>query len=186
MLIRRRNNSGQALAEFALILPIMLTFVFGIWDFSRAIYDREVTMNLAGEGSSLASRSTDTLAQDITAVITDTGSDISMSTHGCVIMTTVTSTTSSGKTTYPITQQATSSTCYGSPGSKIGNCTPVSGSCTGKATIPAGLQTLFTGNPSATVYITEVFYAFSPATPIGKFLHDSSVLPSEVYSVAFY
>ena len=185
MLTRLRKESGQALVEFALVVPLMLTFVFGIWDFSRAIYDRQVITNLAGEGSSLASRSTDTLATDILAVVADTGSDINMSTNGCVIMTTVTSATSKGKTTYPITGQATSSPCNGGV-SRVGSCTPVSGTCTGLATIPTGVQTLFTVNPNATVYITEVFFEYSPATPIGSFLNSSTLLPTDLYAAAYY
>ena len=51
-----KNTSGQTLVELALLMPILMIFVFGIVDFTRAVYDLEVITNLAGEGSAAASR----------------------------------------------------------------------------------------------------------------------------------
>jgi Flp pilus assembly protein TadG len=48
---RRR---GQALTEFALILPILLLLVFGVFDFGRAIYAYNSISNAAREGARTA------------------------------------------------------------------------------------------------------------------------------------
>jgi Flp pilus assembly protein TadG len=92
MQVLKRDQSGQALLEMALVVPMMLVFLLGIVDFSRAAYDREVTTNLAGEGSSIASRGLSggvglqaNLAATAALVITDAGSDVNMATYGCVI-----------------------------------------------------------------------------------------------------
>src|ERR1700755_796790 len=105
----RRNNSGQALLELALVLPMLMVFVLGIVDFSRAIYDYEVITNMSGEGSSAASRGTE-LADAVTAVTTYAGSDINMASNGCVIITSV---SSPDGTTYKVNNngQARSTPC---------------------------------------------------------------------------
>src|SRR5271166_3459056 len=64
------GDSGQALLEFAISATMMLTLVFGIIDFSRAIYIRELITNLTGEGSSMASRGT-SLPNTAAAVVAD-------------------------------------------------------------------------------------------------------------------
>jgi Flp pilus assembly protein TadG len=48
---KRKKDSGQALVEFALSATMMLVLVFGLVDFSRAIYIAQVIANLTGEGS---------------------------------------------------------------------------------------------------------------------------------------
>ena len=101
----RQNNSGQALLELALIMPMLMIFVFGIVDYTRAIYDQEVITNLAGEGSSMASRGGG-LAATVAAVWSD--ADIDMADNGCVIVTSVAS-PSSGS--YKVTGQAYSTVC---------------------------------------------------------------------------
>ncbi len=47
-------NRGQGLTEFALILPILLIFVFLIVDLSRAAYYYSVVFNSAREGARFA------------------------------------------------------------------------------------------------------------------------------------
>ncbi len=173
-----RNKSGQALLETALVVPVLAILFFGIVDYSRAVYAAEVIDNLSGEGSSMASRAT-ALPSTAAAVMTD--SDLNMSSSGCVIVTSVTAGTSSG--TYKVTGQAQSTTCN-SATSKIG-CYPPPTSC-GSATIPTTVQTVLTTSPSSTVYITEVYYKFSPITPIGSLLHNTNLLPSQLYSVSYY
>lgn len=55
MSLRRRNRGrGQALVEFALIIPIFLLFVFGILDLGRAVYAYSTLNNAAREGARVA------------------------------------------------------------------------------------------------------------------------------------
>jgi Flp pilus assembly protein TadG len=173
----RQNNSGQALLELALIMPMLMIFVFGIVDYTRAIYDQEVITNLAGEGSSMASRGGG-LAATVAAVWSD--ADIDMADNGCVIVTSVAS-PSSGS--YKVTGQAYSTVCN-SASSKIG-CFPPPSGC-GNATIPTLVQTVVQTSTNPNAYITEVYFKFTPVTPVGAFLHVSNFLPSQLYSVAYY
>jgi Flp pilus assembly protein TadG len=175
---RERNNSGQALLEVALIVPVLAIFIFGIVDYGRAIYDAEVIDNLSGEGSSMASRGT-TLANTVTAVLAD--SDLNMSSLGCVIVSSVSA--GANPNTFTIASQAQSAVCN-SATSRVG-CYPPPSSC-GSATVPASIQTILQTSPSSTIYITEVFYNFKPVTPLGAFLGNSNLLPAQLYSVAYY
>ncbi len=176
------EESGQALVEISLILLMLAIFVFGIIDYSRAIYDTEVIKNLSGEGSSLASRGT-SAANTVLAVINDAGTggatDLTMSSRGCVIVTSVTSPTAGS---YRVTGQAVSSPCN-SGTSKIGGCP--SGSC-GAATLPGSVQTVLAANLNTTIYVTEVFYNFNAVTPIGGLLTTTDLLPAQLYDAAYY
>ncbi|GEM_PF-593627 len=48
------NSQGQALAEFALILFVLMLLVMGIVDFGRAVYMQSVLANAAREGARAA------------------------------------------------------------------------------------------------------------------------------------
>ncbi len=45
------RNKGQSLVEFALILPLFMLIVLGIFDFGRAIYGYSALHNAAREGA---------------------------------------------------------------------------------------------------------------------------------------
>ncbi|GAB4327079.1 MAG: hypothetical protein Kow0010_10450 [Dehalococcoidia bacterium] len=47
----REGDAGQALVEFALILPLMLLLLFALADFGRAFYTWLVVTNAAREGA---------------------------------------------------------------------------------------------------------------------------------------
>lgn len=51
---RRRSHGGQALVEFALILPIFVLVLVGIFDMGRAVYDYNVISNAARQAIRLA------------------------------------------------------------------------------------------------------------------------------------
>ena len=50
----RGRSEGQALVEFALVLPILILLLVGIFDFGRAVYAFNTVNNAAREGVRLA------------------------------------------------------------------------------------------------------------------------------------
>ena len=50
-----REDSGASMVEFAIIAPILFTFLFGIIDFGRALFQYNNLTNAAREGARFAS-----------------------------------------------------------------------------------------------------------------------------------
>ena len=165
--VKRANDSGQALVEFALSATMMLTLVFGLVDFSRAIYIAQVIANLSGQGSSMASRGT-TLS-DTAAAVLAASAPLDLTASGQVIVSSVFNNGNKIQLTAQVSQGGLGAT------SQIGNVVG------GTASLPA------TVIPQAnqTVYVTEVFCKYKPITPIGNLL-TGTVLPSQLYDVAYY
>ena len=174
------EDSGQALVELAMSVSLLLILVLGAIDASRAIFYVQVIKNLTGEGSSMASRGT-TLSQTSQTVVTDAGTNLSLSAQGCVVVTSVLDTASPPTSSYTVTGQSVLGSCTGIS-SKIG-CFPPPGSC-GVATLPAEAKSAL--QSGQTLYITEVFYRFTTITPIGTLLNNSNILPSQLYDAAYY
>ncbi len=178
------DESGQALVELSLGLVMLCVFVFGIIDFGRAIYDVQVMKNLVGEGSSLASRQTTSPSQAVSIVIADAGNDLHMSTSGCVIISQV---SNLGAGTPQVVAQATGGGLTGaSCKSKVGCVSGTTGCSTGNASIPqAAINALTTEGTGSSVFATEFYYSFTTITPLPAWL-GNNVLPSDLYSVAYY
>ncbi len=164
---QRANDSGQALVEFAISATLMLTLVFALVDFSRAIFIKEVITNLTGEGSSMSSRGS-TLS-DTAAAVVAASPPLNLSLRGRVIVSSVFNNNNQIQLTGQVLQGSLGARSR--IGSQIG----------GTATVPA----LVTPQLNQTVYVTEVFYIYTPITPIGNLLV-GVVLPSQVYDVAYY
>ena len=61
------GESGQALAEIAIALPLLLLMLIGIWEFARAYQIQQVVVNAAREGAR-------------TVVLPDAGADVDSAT----------------------------------------------------------------------------------------------------------
>jgi Flp pilus assembly protein TadG len=74
---RDRRSRGQALAEFALVLPIFLLVLFGIIDGGRMIFSNNHLSEAAREGSRWGSvQGRSTTAAGRTTIVTETTSRI--------------------------------------------------------------------------------------------------------------
>jgi Flp pilus assembly protein TadG len=49
--MRKQNERGAAAVEFALLLPVLLTILYGIIEFGMIMYGREVVTNASREGA---------------------------------------------------------------------------------------------------------------------------------------
>lgn len=170
--LRRRNSgsleTGQALVEFALIAFLLFVLVFGLIDFSRAIYDQQVMKGLTRQGSNLASRGTD-LTTSANSVITG-AAPLNLNSNGKVIITSIANVNGFYKITGQVSAggiQATSKI-----GSGVGN----------PATVPPAAAPILQANQ--TIYVTEVFYTYQPITPIGKLVTVN--MPSMLYDAAYF
>lgn len=173
---RRDKESGQAFVEFSIVLLMLTILVFGLIDFSWAIYEKQLLVNLSREGANLAARGSGTTTLEIMsnaldAVVTSASPLSFTSSSGLVILTAVTNNGSGG---YFVSKQIKSGTLSAS--SKVG--TTIGGTALLPSESPPILQA------GHTVYTAEIYYKFTPRTPIGKLI--KATLPTSFYDVAYF
>ena len=164
---RAREDSGQALMEFALCASILFILLFGVIDVSRTLFVGQVIVNLTGEGCAPASRGT-TLSDTATAVMT-ASPPLDFAGHGRVIISSVYNNSGTLKLTGQSALGGLAATSR--IGSTIG----------GTVTLPANAAP----QVGQTVFITEVFYTYHSITPVGSFLN-ATIVPSQLYDVGYY
>jgi len=167
---RLDDERGAALIELALCLPIMFFLVFGVIDFSQIILDNQVMSGLTRQGSDLASRGT-TLTDTVSALGIQ-GASLNLGTQGRVILTEVANDVNGKAVIVDQVESPSGISVKSAVGTGIGN----------RATMPSSASTVL--NAGQTLYVTEVFYSYSPMTPIGGFLKTS--LASTLYDVAYF
>ena len=73
----RRRRSGQAVVEFALILPVFVLLVFAALEFGRAYYALHLLTNASREGARTGSLP-NTLEADVTTRVSDFLGDVGL------------------------------------------------------------------------------------------------------------
>ena len=165
--IRFKQCSGQALVEFALISVLLLSLLFGLIDFGRAILVRQVMVNLSREGANLASRGT-SFADTLNALVAS-AHPLVIDQKGFLILTTV-SRDNDGNLTITA-QQSRGGTSVSSKVGQIGG---------GGVTLPNNSVPA----PNQTLTVSEVFYTYEAWTPIGKLVGSS--MPTTLYDAAYF
>lgn len=174
-----RGEGGQALVEFTLVTVILIVLIFGVIDFCRAIYLRQLLVNLSRETANLEARGSGSTTQEImtnalNAAITEGLPTLALdSNNGMVIVTAITNTNGT-----PIISHQYSTGSLTNAASVIG----------GPAGNPPN-SAWDTGNTSVlplyrTVYVAEIYYKFVPITPVGNFI--KAVLPARFYDAAYF
>ena len=165
----RRGESGQSFVELSLVLIIMTGLVFGMVDFCRAIFMRQVITNLTREAANLAARGTGVTTLDIMSNAVDTivgsASPLNLTTTNALfVLTAVTNNNSGGAGSTFIRYQIVTGTlaATNAVGRGVGSA----------AKLP--LVTPALSQPRHTVYIAEIYYKYYPITPVGKWFSPSS------------
>jgi len=164
------KQSGQAILEIALLVPLLCLIMFAIIDYSRALNCEQIMVDLSRQGSNMASRGT-TLSI-AAATVAQNSAPLNLAQSGLIIITSVARVSNVDT----IMGQANSGAISMSSkiGSRVGS----------KATVPAAVDDIFSKNSSQTVYITEVYYPLTQITPIAKMWN--LALPATLYQVAYF
>ncbi|MGA2137392.1 MAG: TadE/TadG family type IV pilus assembly protein [Verrucomicrobiia bacterium] len=184
---RGRDRSGQALVEFVVPAVFLILLLFGLIDFAIAIYYRQVMINVSREGSNIAARGAGSTQEEAISNALDA---VVSSAHPLLIMGTaadkgmgrviISAVISSNNATYRVTAQVAKGGLSSTDApSKVG---------------PNGLGRIYPSNlpntspriPAghSTLYVTEVYYRFKPASPLGRLV--SYVMTNQLYDVAYF
>ena len=174
------RERGQVLLELIPVMTLMLTLIFAVIDFSRAIWQLQVLTSLSREGSNLASRNT-SLQVTANALISD-GSILNLSTNGKVIITSVENQANNQNAQPKFVMTGQYSAGNLSVQSNLGTYDSKKGSGANKVSLPSTTTTI--PPPGGTVYVTEIYSSYSPITPLGAFV--KIAVPSTLYDIAYF
>jgi len=159
------SDSGQGIAEFALVLPIILMILLGMVEFSNA-YDRVHGLaGLSREGANIAARGT-ALSEVLTTVVAN-GETLQMSGNGGAIVSRVV--VQDGQ---PVVMSQIASTGYEDE-SRIMDAD--------SAAVWISMAGFAEGS---THYAVEVFLTYEPITPLGQMFQ--TVTPPVLYERAIF
>ena len=157
----KRRARGNALVEFAFVLPVMLALTLGVVDYSRAIQFNNILVSLSREGANLASRTNQT-PQSIISTLVTTAQPLQMDSDGIMYITKIVGRPDG---TGQIEAQYRSAGGLTSLVSNIWACGGWAGdnSCTIPPTRPI-VNLPLTLQDGETVYAVEAAYSYTPLT----------------------
>lgn len=166
---RLGSARGQALLEFVMMAVMMLVLVFGLLDFGRAIYARQILINLSREAANLSSRGT-SLADTLTA-INASAAPLNLAQRGYLILTVV---HRNDDGTLVITDQLAGGgrSHRSRVGSGVGNAATLPAT---SVEVPARRQSL---------YVAEVYHSYTPVSPLGRLLR--LAIPNDLSDIAYF
>ena len=83
------ESTGQAMVEAAMVLPLLVLLVIGVFEFSRSIQANNIVVAMSREAANLASRPPTPPSQDIMDAVGDTAQPLVMTAHGMIYITKV-------------------------------------------------------------------------------------------------
>jgi Flp pilus assembly protein TadG len=158
------DERGVAAVELALILPLILMMLFAIIDFGRYIQARLVLTNLAREGGSIASRD---IPEDLITMLQEGAKPLEIATSGKIYVWKIKAGTSKAPSPAVDVQNSKNAGALSVP-SSVG-----SGQNLGLSTNLYN-HLVFDSSKNTSdiseVTLVEVFYKYTPITPLSNFL----------------
>jgi Flp pilus assembly protein TadG len=188
-----RNDRGQSMIEFAMILPLMCVVVLGVVEVSYALIDQHVVTKLTREGSNLISR--DLTLKDAATVLQSMASrPVNFDSNAKVIFSVIRKGQTTGTANYGVDilyqryeygTLAASSALQTRGAGNFNNPPEYTAANADSNTnlqlvnLPPGLNV---GNGSM-IYVTEVFTKHQLITPFDRF---GIKVPDTLYSIAYF
>ena len=160
-----RDTRGQAVAEFALVLPLLLFLFLGMVEIGNALSVSYTLSKLSREAANIASRGTS--LDTVLTVVASSGQDIKLARRGGSVVTRL----EIGSDGPVVLEQVAS------PGfedrSRLGGV--------GNSPVSFASYGLETGN---TQYVVEIFYYYRPITPFARIFQGA--FPDPIYERAVF
>jgi hypothetical protein len=187
------GDSGQALVECAIVLPLLLLLTFGVIEVGYLVVDQQVVAKLSREGSNLTSRTT-TLEDAVTALEAMSSRPVDFDTRSRVILSVLKRGARVGTANYDkiflYQRHSFGALAANSKLTTLG-VGAFGGAPDYNAINPddtAALQVTNVPNDlivplGGVIYVTEVATTHELLTPLGSF---GIALPTTVYSIAYF
>ncbi|MFC1531380.1 TadE/TadG family type IV pilus assembly protein [Gemmatimonadota bacterium] len=162
---RFRDTRGQAVAEFAIVLPLMLFLFLGMIEIGNVLAVSHTLSKLSREGANIASRGTS--LDTVLTVVASSGESIHLDRRGGSVVTRV-----SVRSDGPLILAQVASPGFENE-SRLGTI--------GNSPVSFASYGFEAGN---THYVVEVFYRYQPITPFARLFQ--SALPDPIYERAVF
>lgn len=185
---------GQALVEFAFVMPLIVLVALGVIEFGYALLDQHVVTKLTREGSNLISRDT-TLGDAVTAMRSMSTRPVDFNTRSRVIFSVLKKVSTTGAANYDqvvlyqrhesgsLTGKASALQMRGSGTFGISPDFVAQNSDSNTGLQIANLPSYLDVTRGGLVYVTEIYTTHTLLTPLDRF---GVTVPNTLYSIAYF